>query len=112
MGQIWRRSRLLISELLDELLEAPGRSVPLPVLMDLGCSFENEDGRQRWSERTVRNTIADLESFGAVTVRGKADRRVRLTTLGLAWKAGRVLPSPVEAGELEDAVVDLEEWFS
>lgn len=111
-AQIWRRSRFLISEILAELSDAEG-GVSLPVVMDLGLSFTKDDGRPRWSERTVRNTIADLEGFGAVSVTGPVhDRRVKVTTLGLAWMAQRVLPAPMEMNELEGAVEDLAEWFA
>lgn len=111
--ELWRRSRSLVSLLLGEVVESELGWVPLPVLMEEGRSVLGEHGRPRWSERTVRNTVADLERFGALAVRGgKSDRRVYATTLGVAWLAGVVLPTPGVMEELSGAVELLEEeWF-
>lgn len=107
-GEVWRRSRYLVVSLLG-YVEEEGE-VRLPELVSYGAELEDEEGRPRWSARTVENATKDLAAFGAFRIASRGrDRVVEVTILGRAWAAGVLLPGPGELGKLEDAVVELED---
>lgn len=55
---------------------------------------------ERWAEKTIVNTVYDLEKIGAVRVKGKGGRDplFSLTMLGEAWIGLREMP-PVPSPE-------------
>lgn len=108
-GEIWRRSRVLVAELLGTVIEEPG-GVHLPDLVEAGVRLADREGHQRWPAKTVDNTIRDLAAFGAVRVSTHGKRRVvHATVLGMAWSRRMLLPGlgdpllkRVVAGLMED----------
>lgn len=105
---MWRRSRYLCAAILagevdDEPRPLRDLVAELAALPDTRVA---RVGRPRWSSKTVRNTIGDLQRFGAVALldRGHGERVVVPTTLGRAWAAGVPLPGLEELPMLGDAV--------
>lgn len=103
-GEVWRRSRWLVAHVMGEAWDEPVR---LPDLVESAAVLVDEQGRPKWSAKTVENTVRDLVAFGALRIaqRGR-DRLVSVSVLGRAWVAGVALP-PMGGSALEEAATEL-----
>lgn len=106
-GELWRRSRYLVAHLVGEVDEAGEVRLP-DLIASAGGMVDEKTGRERWSAKTIENTVRDLVAFGALRVvqRGR-DRVLSSTVLGRAWRAGILLPGIGGLALLEDAVAEL-----
>lgn len=100
-GEIWRRSPRLISAVLGEVRDREEG-------VDLGDLLTVVEGAGDWSRKTIANSVADLESFGALRKTGRPGTTwVEMTVLGEAWIQDEKLPTVGVPAELREAIKDL-----
>lgn len=68
----------------------------------------DDQGRPKWSAKTVENTVRDLVAFGALSkVKRGRDQVLEATILGKAWNSGILLPPIRGRSEDEETLEEL-----